>query len=59
MVVVILGMLIGIVAIGLSIRALVKKRGWSLLGGLLGSVPILLVGFVVLWVAAGYPVTKT
>ena len=58
MVVVILGMLIGVVAIGLFIRTIVKKRGWKILSGVLGSVGILVVGFIVFVVGAGIGTTN-
>ena len=58
MVVVILGMLIGVVAIGLFIRTIVKKRGWKILSGVLGSVGILAVGFIAMVFGAGIGTTN-
>jgi hypothetical protein len=55
MVVVILGMVIGVVAIGLFTRALAKKRRRSPLWGLwlTGSICVLIAGFIVFLVGAG------
>ena len=58
MVVVILGMLIGVVAIGLFIRTIVKKRGWKVLSGVFGSIGILVVGFIVFIIGAGIGTTN-
>jgi hypothetical protein len=59
MIVVILGMVIGVVAIGLFIKALSKKRSHSPLWGLwlTGSIGILIAGFIVFLVGAGMGTT--
>jgi len=58
MVVVILGMLIGVVAIGLFIRTIVKKRGWKILSGVFGSFGILVIGFIVFMIGGGLGTTN-